>query len=137
MDFVSTPNAPLPAGHYSQAVVHGGLVYVAGQVPKDPVTGAIENGPIEAQTRQVLANLEAILVAAGSSLDRVLKCTVYVADMDLWEAVNRTYAEAFGAHRPARAIVPTKELHHGILIEIEAVAAVGIPHPHEPKALLM
>ncbi len=124
MRFVSTPEAPIPAGHYSQAVVHGGLVYVAGQIPKDPVTGAIESGPVEAQTRLVLRSLEAILLAAGSSLDRVLQTTVYVADMALWDAVNRTYAEVFGTHRPARAIVPAPGLHHGILVEIDAVAAV-------------
>lgn len=124
MHFVETRNAPTPAGHYSQAVVHEGVVYVAGQVPIDPATGQVNDGPIEDQTRQVLENLFAILRAAGSGPEHVLKCTVYVADISLWGAVNAVYGESFGAHRPARAIVPTKPLHHGILVEIDAIAAV-------------
>jgi len=122
MKIISTPDAPTPAGHYSQAIVHNGIVYVAGQVPIDPKTGEKKLGSIEEQTLQVLRNLRAILEAAGSGLDNVVKTTVYVADMELWSEVNRVYASFFGDHKPARAIVPTKELHHGFKVEIEAVA---------------
>ena len=124
MKVISTPDAPNPAGHYSQAVVQNGFVFVAGQVPIVPKSGEKVLGPIEDQTRQVLRNLEAILKAAGSGMVQVVKTTVYVSDMELWGDVNRVYAEFFGEHKPARAIVPTKDLHHGFKVEIEAIAAV-------------
>ena len=120
---IQTPNAPRPAGHYSQAVVYNGLVFVAGQLSIDPKTGEKKIGTIEEQTELALGNVGEILKAANSDLSRVLKMTVYVADIDLWEAVNTVYARVMGEHRPARAVVPTGELHHGFLIEIEAVAA--------------
>jgi 2-iminobutanoate/2-iminopropanoate deaminase len=123
MHVVSTPNAPAPAGHYSQAIVHGGVVYVAGQLPVDPQTGERRTGPIEEQAEQALKNVAAILRAAGSGLDRVLKVTVYVSDITLWDRVNTVYARVFGDHRPARAVVPTRDLHHGFQVEIEAIAA--------------
>ncbi|HYN85805.1 MAG TPA: Rid family detoxifying hydrolase [Pyrinomonadaceae bacterium] len=122
---VSTADAPRPGGHYSQAVVYNGLVFVAGQLSIDPRTGERLLGPIEEQTERALRNLEAILKAAGSDLSRVLKTTVFVADMELWGAVNEVYARVFGEHRPARSVVPTGPLHYGFLVEIEAVAAVG------------
>ena len=125
MQAVSTANAPSPGGHYSQAMVHNGLVYVSGQLPVDPVTGEKRLGSIEEQTEQALKNVAAILAAAGSSLDQVLKVTVYIADISLWGQVNAIYAGVFGEHRPARAIVPTRDLHHGFLIEIEAIAAIS------------
>ncbi|MGH9902951.1 MAG: RidA family protein [Pyrinomonadaceae bacterium] len=121
---VTTGDAPAPAGHYSQAVVHGGLVYVSGQLAIDPRTGERRVGTIEEQTELVLRNVEAILRAAGSGLDRVLKMTVYVSDIGLWPAVNAVYGRVMGEHRPARAVVPVKELHYGFQIEIEAVAAL-------------
>jgi 2-iminobutanoate/2-iminopropanoate deaminase len=121
---VFTPKAPAPAGHYSQATVHDGTVYVSGQLPIDPATGAKKLGRIEEQAEQALRNLAAILEAAGSDLAHVLKVTVYLADIGQWEAVNAVYARFFGDHKPARAVVPTGVLHHGFLIEIEAVAAV-------------
>jgi 2-iminobutanoate/2-iminopropanoate deaminase len=124
MEEVSTPEAPLPAGHYAQAVVHGGLVYVSGQLPIDPETGEKRTGSIEEQTSQALENVAAILRAANSGLDRVVKTTVYVADIELWGRVNEVYAAVFGPHRPARAVVPTRDLHYGFQIEIEAIAAV-------------
>lgn len=127
MHLVSTPNAPAPGGHYAQAVVHQGVIYVSGQLPIDPHTGVHCCGPIEEQTELALKNLAAILDAAGSSLDRVLKTTVYVSDISLWCLVNVVYARVFGNHRPARAVVPTGELHHGCLIEIEALAEAGEP----------
>ncbi len=125
IESVLTPNAPQPAGHYSQAVVHNGLIYVAGQLPIDPATGEKKAGPIEEQTEQTLANIRAILQAAGSDLDRVLKMTVYISDISLWGKVNEVYARVMGDHRPARAVVPVKDLHYGFQIEIEAIAAVG------------
>lgn len=120
---IQTPNAPSPAGHYSQAVVHNGIVYVAGQLSIDPKTGERKIGTIEEQTELALSNVSEILKAANSDLSRVLKMTVYVADINLWGAVNTVYARVMGDHRPARAVIPTGELHYGFLIEIEAVAA--------------
>ena len=122
MKKIETSNAPTSAGHYSQAVVHNGIVYVSGQLSIDPITGEKRTGTIEEQTRQVIENLRGILIAAGSGLDRVLKTTVYIADIKLWDRVDKVYGEAFGEHKPARALVPTRELHYGFLIEIEAVA---------------
>ena len=124
MQPIQTPSAPTPAGHYSQGMVHDGLVYVSGQLPVDPATRELFTGPIEEQTRRTLANVAAVLEAGGSDLAHVLKMTVYVSDVGLWDAVNRVYAEVLGEHRPARAIVPTRDLHGGALIEIECVAAV-------------
>ena len=120
---INTPNAPKPAGHYSQATVYNGLVFVAGQLSIDPATGAHKTGPIEEQTELALNNVLAILQAAGSDWSRVLKITVYVADINLWDAVNKVYGSILGEHRPARAVIPTGALHHGFLIEIDAVAA--------------
>lgn len=120
---VTTADAPKPAGHYSQATVYNGLVFVAGQLSIDPATGAHKLGNIEEQTEQALNNVLAILRAAGSDWSRVLKMTVYVADINLWDAVNKVYSRMLGEHRPARAVIPTGELHHGFLLEIDAVAA--------------
>ena len=120
---INTPNAPKPAGHYSQATVYNGLVFVAGQLSIDPATGAHKTGTIEEQTELALSNVLAILQAAGSDWSRVLKMTVYVADINLWDAVNKVYGRMLGEHRPARAVIPTGPLHHGFLIEIDAVAA--------------
>jgi 2-iminobutanoate/2-iminopropanoate deaminase len=124
MKFILTPNAPTPAGHYSQAVVHGGFVFVAGQLPIDPTDPSKPLGSIEEQTGRALANVSAILTAAGTSLDHVVQMTIYVSDVSLWGKVNAVYARIMGNHRPARAIVPTGELRHGMLIEIQAVAAL-------------
>jgi 2-iminobutanoate/2-iminopropanoate deaminase len=120
---VHTPNAPTPGGHYSQAVVYNGLVFVSGQLSIDPQTGEKKLGSIEEQTEQALNNVSEILKAAGSDLSLVLKMTVYISDMNMWAAVNDVYARIMGEHRPARAVIPTRELHYGFLIEIEAVAA--------------
>ena len=120
---VNTQDAPTPGGHYSQAVVYNGLVFVAGQLSIDPRTGEKMLGSIEEQTEQALKNVAAILKAANSDLSRVLKMTVYVSDIDLWGKVNEVYARVLGEHRPARAVIPTGDLHYGFLIEIDAVAA--------------
>ncbi|MEM5776253.1 MAG: Rid family detoxifying hydrolase, partial [Anaerolineaceae bacterium] len=105
MESIFTNHAPQPAGHYSQAVVHQGIVYVSGQLPVNPATGEKNFGTIQAQTRQVLDNLEAILTGAGSDREHVLRTTVYVSDISLWGSVNQAYAEFFGDHRPARTVV--------------------------------
>jgi len=120
---VSTPDAPTPGGHYSQAIVYNGLVYVAGQLAINPHTGQKITGSIEEQTEQCLTNIAEILKAAGTDLSRVLKMTVYVTDIEMWGAANSVYARVMGDHRPARAIVPVKELHYGFKIEIDAIAA--------------
>ena len=125
MKTINTKNAPQPGGHYSQAVVHNGLVFVAGQLSIDPETGEKKLGSIEEQTEQALKNVAAILKAANSDLSRVLKMTVYVSDIGLWAAVNTVYARFMGENRPARAVIPTGPLHYGFLIEIEAIAAVN------------
>jgi 2-iminobutanoate/2-iminopropanoate deaminase len=123
---ILTENAPKPGGHYSQAMVYGDLVFVAGQLAIT-TTGERLTGPIEQQTLQALLNLRAILEAAGSDINHVLKTTVFIADIELWGKVNTVYSEFFGDHRPARSIVPTKELHYGFLIEIEAIAVKKKP----------
>ena len=124
IETVLTENAPKPAGHYSQAVVHNGLVFVAGQLAIKP-NGERVLDSIEAQTEQAMANVAAILRAASSDLNRLLKVTIYISDIELWGAVNQVYTRLMGEHRPARAIVPVKDLHYGFQIEIEAIAALN------------
>jgi 2-iminobutanoate/2-iminopropanoate deaminase len=125
MKAIHTANAPTPAGHYSQAIEHGGLVFVAGQLPIDPADRERAPGDVDEQTEQVLRNVEAILVAAGSGLDRLLSVTIYVTDIAFWPRVNAVYARVLGEHRPARAVVPVPTLHHGYAIEVQAIAAAG------------
>ncbi len=125
MKKILTANAPQPAGHYSQAIEHDGIVYVSGQVPIDPKSGEKKVGPIEEQTEQVLKNIAAILKAANSGIEQVLKVTVYISDIALWDRVNTTYAKFFGKHHPARAIIPTRDLHYGFQIEVDAISAVN------------
>ncbi len=124
MEKISTKNAPTAAGHYSQAVIHNGLIFVSGQLPIEPETGKPVVDSIEAQTTRALRNVEAILLAADSDLKHVLKFTIYVSDESLWGAVNETYAKILGEHKPARAIIPVGKFRGEFLIEIEAVAAV-------------
>ncbi len=124
LESVTAPGLEKPAGHYSHAIVHGGIAYLAGQLPRVPGDPDRRPGTIEEQTRQVLLNVDEALRACGSRRDRVLRCTVFVADIAHWPAVNRVYAEFFGEHRPARSVVPVNELHHGYAIEVEVTAAV-------------
>jgi len=124
MRTVATPLAPAPGGHYSQAVVHNGTVYVAGQLPINPAAPKAPPGDTAAQTRQALENVRVILEAAGSGLDQVVQMTVYVSDISHWGEVNQVYTEVMGEHRPARAVVPVRDLHFGYLIEIQAIAAL-------------
>lgn len=124
MEKVRLENAPEPKGHYSPAVVHNGLVFVSGQLPRNAMTGEVETGAIERQTELALRNVEDILKAANSDLNHVLQFTIYVSEMELWDKVNEVYARVLGEHKPARAIVPVKDLHFGTKIEIQAIAAV-------------
>jgi 2-iminobutanoate/2-iminopropanoate deaminase len=121
---VTTPNAPSAIGPYSQAIVANGVVYTAGQVALDPKTMQLAPGDVTAQTARVFANLRAVLTAAGSSLDRVVKATVYLADMADFPAMNEVYAREFGSHRPARSTVGVKTLPKDARIEIDLVALV-------------
>lgn len=122
---VSIPQAPAPAGHLSPALAHGGLLWISGQLPIIATTGEKVHGEIEAQLACIFKNLDALLLAGGTSRERVLKTTVFVSDIALWARVNAAYATYFGSHRPARSIVPTGLLNHGFLVEIEAVAALA------------
>ena len=124
MRFVHTSGSPAPAGHYSQAVVHGGLVYVAGILPWDPDDPGAPLGDVEAQVRRVCASLEAVLTEAGSGLSSLLQLTVYVTEGEHWGTVNSVLAEVLGEHRPARAIIPAGELKRGAALELTATAAV-------------
>lgn len=126
MTFIQTPNAPVPGGHYSQAVVHNGVAYLSGILPITPTGEKLDQATVAEQTEQVLANLDAILQAAGSTREKVLKTTVYIADISAWSEVNKVYAQFFGDHRPARSVVPCATLHYGFGIELEAVAVRGL-----------
>jgi 2-iminobutanoate/2-iminopropanoate deaminase len=122
MKYISTPEAPQPAGHYSQAVEYQGLIFVAGQVPRP---GREPPASIEDQASLTLSNLAAILEAAGSGMDRVLKVTVYLTEIETWDRVNVVYARFFGAHRPARTVVPIGALRNNYRIEVDAIAAAA------------
>ncbi|HET8625666.1 MAG TPA: RidA family protein [Gemmatimonadales bacterium] len=122
---VATDGAPKAIGPYSQGIVLNGLVYTAGQTPLDPATGEMVTGGIPEQTARALANVRAILEAAGSGLGHVVKTTVFLTDMADFPEMNAVYADAFGAHRPARSTVAVKALPRGARVEIEAIAEVA------------
>lgn len=124
MKTVSTLNAPTARGHYSQAVVHAGIVYVAGQLPIVPGEPDKRLRTFDEQARRVIDNVLAILAEAGSGADLMLKATVYIADLAHWPAFNAIYAEKLGAHKPARTVVPVAGLHYGYLVEMDAIAAL-------------
>jgi 2-iminobutanoate/2-iminopropanoate deaminase len=121
-EIVSTQSAPAAIGPYSQAVVTGDLVFCSGQIALDPASGQVIDGGVEAQTRRVLDNLEAVLAAAGSSLERAVKTTIYLADMNDFAAVNAIYGERVGAEPPARATVEVSRLPKDVRVEIDAIA---------------
>lgn len=122
MKIVSTAAASQPAGHYSQAVIHQGSLYISGQLPVSPDGTHNVEASFTEQAQVALNNLLAILHAADCSPSDLIKVTVYVAGLKHWPAFDRIYSEMLGSHRPARAVVPVPELHHGYLVEIEAVA---------------
>ncbi|MGD2122555.1 MAG: RidA family protein [Gemmatimonadota bacterium] len=121
---VATDQAPGAIGPYSQAMAVDGWVFCSGQIPIDPATGELVEGEIGVQTDRVLKNLAAVLEAAGGSLSRVVKTTVFLADMGDFAGMNEVYARHFGDHRPARAAVAVKTLPKSVGVEIEAVARV-------------
>ncbi|MFW5547026.1 MAG: RidA family protein [Bacteroidales bacterium] len=122
MNAISTTNAPAAIGPYSQAIKVGELVFVSGQLPIDPATGAFAEGGIKELTRQSLTNMKAILEEAGTSMANVVKTTVFLADMNDFAAMNEVYAEFFAAPFPARSAVAIKTLPKGALVEIECIA---------------
>ena len=123
MKAIQPSDQPQPKGHYSPGIEHNGLVYVSGQLPMRLDTREPFAGEIGEQTELALRNVEAVLKAAGSDLQHVLQMTIYVSDIELWGKVNEVYARIMGDHRPARAIVPVKDLHFDTKIEIQAIAA--------------
>lgn len=125
MKFIHTDDAPEPAGHYSQAVVYGGVVYVAGMLGHDPGNPDADIGGAAQQARQALRNVANVLEAAGSSLNSVVRMTIFVSDIDFWGDVNEVYADVMGGHKPARAIVPVKSFRGPHVLEIVATAALG------------
>ena len=126
MKFILTEAAPTPAGHYSQAVVANGFVFVAGILPIEPGGGErrIPDG-IEAQVRLALTNLRAILEASGSAIDHLVSVQIFVPSVDSWAKVNAIYAELLGDHRPARTVIPCGPLHYGALVEVNAIAVTS------------
>ncbi|MFQ5465436.1 MAG: RidA family protein [Thermodesulfobacteriota bacterium] len=122
---ISTAKAPEAIGPYSQGVASGGLLFLSGQIPIDPATGEVERGGIEAEARRVLTNLKAVLEAAGSGLDDVVKTTVYLTDLAGFADVNRVYGEFFAEPYPARATVEVGGLPRGVGVEMDLVAVVG------------
>jgi 2-iminobutanoate/2-iminopropanoate deaminase len=121
---VRTERAPAPVGPYSQAVVHQGLVFVSGQIPLDPTTGDIVEGEIEAQAAQVFANLSAVLEAAGSGIECVLRTSIYLTDLSLFPRANAVYEQCFtGDPKPARSTIGVASLPLGVRIEVDAIAS--------------
>jgi 2-iminobutanoate/2-iminopropanoate deaminase len=125
IDRITTASAPKPAGHYSQACGYGDLVFVSGQLPVSLEGKARADLNVEEQVRLALGNMLAIVKAAGSGPDRVLKVTAFIVGGENWPVFNRVYAELFGESRPARSVVPVPSLHHGCVVEIEAIAVRG------------
>jgi reactive intermediate/imine deaminase len=123
MEFVQSPELPTPGGHYSQAVVAGGLVFVSGVLPAlavvDPASASFDQ-----QCASVFDQCDKVLRAAGCGFVDVVQCTAYIADVAQWPAFNAAYARVFGSHKPARAVVPVPALHHGFLVEVQLVAEV-------------
>ena len=124
LKLVASDKAPKAIGPYSQGVVANGLLYTAGQVALDPATGELVPGDVKAQTARVMENLQAVLKAAGSSFSKVVKTTVFLADMNDFAAMNEVYARTFGEHKPARSTVAVKTLPKNALVEVDLVAIV-------------
>lgn len=120
MEFIQSDALPAPAGHYSQAVAAGGLVFLSGILPAQGALAA--DASFEAQCASVFDQCEKVLSAAGCGFGDVVSCTAYLAGVDYWPAFNAIYADVFGAHKPARAVVPVPALHYGFLVEIQLVA---------------
>lgn len=122
LEIVETKDAPAPIGPYSQAIRAGGLIFLSSQIPIDPATGGLVEGDIAAQTAQVLKNISAVLEAAGSSVSRVVKTSVFLKNLDDFAKFNQVYAGYFGETRPARSTVQAARLPREVLVEIDAIA---------------
>ncbi|MDX2153422.1 MAG: RidA family protein [Bryobacteraceae bacterium] len=122
-EIIATPHAPAAIGPYSQAVAFANLIFLSGQIPLDPATQQVIDGDVRAQTARVLENLKAVLEADGSSLDNVLKTTVYLRTMDDFPAMNEVYAKFFASNPPARATVAVAGLPRNVSVEIDAIAS--------------
>jgi 2-iminobutanoate/2-iminopropanoate deaminase len=119
---VNTYDAPLPAGHYSQAITAGNMIFVSGQIPVAPLTANKITGSVSDQTRQTLQNVLNIVKAAGGDINTIVKTTIFITDINNWEEINRVYADFFGSNQPARSIVQVANLYLGAKVEIEAIA---------------
>ncbi len=124
MKTVNTLNAPAAVGPYSQAVISGNMIYCSGQIPLIPGTSDLVNDDVAEATKQCIKNLSAVLEAAGSSLNRVVKCSIFILDMGQFSVINGAYEEMFGEHRPARAVVEVSRLPKDALVEIECIAEI-------------
>jgi 2-iminobutanoate/2-iminopropanoate deaminase len=124
LSIVSTEEAPAAIGPYSQGIVCGNVLYTAGQIPLDPIRMEVDGVDIETQSERVMANLDAVLRASGSSLGNVVKTTCFLTDLNDFQAFNSIYGRWFGEHKPARSTVEVSRLPRGVLIEVECVAAV-------------
>lgn len=122
---VSSSNAPAAIGPYSQAIVAGGFLFASGQIPLDPTSMQVVEGGVEAQIRQVLANVDAVLLEAGLTKNHVVKATMFLKNMEDFGTVNPIYAEYFGEHKPARSTIEVARLPKDVLVEIEVVAHMG------------
>ncbi len=123
MKIIQTPNAPAAIGPYSQAMQVGDLLFTSGQIPLR-ADGTLNDGDITVQTTQVLANLKAVIEAAGGSLQKVVKTTVFMKNLDDFAAMNKVYGDTFGSHTPARSTVQVAKLPRDVLVEIEAIVAL-------------
>jgi 2-iminobutanoate/2-iminopropanoate deaminase len=121
---INTENAPKAIGPYSQGIIANGFVFASGQIPLDPKTGGLNTGSVEEQAHLVLNNLKAVIEASGSSMDKVVKCTVFLQSMDDYGAVNAIYGEYFNAPYPARAAIQVARLPKDVKVEIEAIATL-------------
>jgi 2-iminobutanoate/2-iminopropanoate deaminase len=121
---IQTTSAPMPMGHYSQGVLCHGILYVSGQLPLDPADRSLPES-VEAQARQVLRNVIAIVEAAGGARESIVQMQVFIPDISHWPTVNQVYEEILGSHKPARTVVPTRDLHLGALVEVNAIAHIG------------
>ena len=123
---INTPDAPAPVGSYNQAIAHNGVLYVSGQIAIDPSTNELLTNDLEVETRRVLDNLKAIVEAGNSSLEQVIKCEVFVSDIENFGRINTIYAEYFpGESAPARALVEVANLPKYVNVEISCIAAIG------------
>jgi len=122
MKVISTPNAPAAIGPYSQAIEANGVLYISGQIPFDPKTMACVSDDVSEQTHQCLKNIQGILAEAGYTLENVVKCGIFIKDMNDFAKINEVYGEYFSQHKPARACVEVARLPRDVLIEIEATA---------------